>query len=390
VIDLARVRADTPGCLDRVFLDSAGSSLPPEPVVRAVAEHLRREAEVGGYVAEDERAADLAGLRTSLGRLLRCPRESVALMDSATRAWAQFFYAVPLERGDRILLSRAEYASNAIAAIQRARRHGASVDVVPSTATGELDLDALATMVDERVRLVSLVHVPTNGGLVNPVGEATKLVHEVGALVLLDACQSVGQLDLDVQELGVDALAGTGRKWLRGPRGTGFLHVRPELLRELEPPVLDLHSATWVADDRYELHDDARRFELWESDVAGELGLKAAVDYALELGMDAVEAEVKARAARLRDLLAELPRVTVADLGRERCGIVSFSVEGVEAEAVREALAGRGIIVTVSERSSTLMDMSDRSLDSLVRASPHYFVSEEQLEEAARAVAALR
>jgi cysteine desulfurase len=245
-------------------------------------------------------------------------------------------------------------------------------------------------MVDERVRLVSLVHVPTNGGLVNPVGEATKLVHEVGALVLLDACQSVGQLDLDVQELGVDALAGTGRKWLRGPRGTGFLHVRPELLRELEPPVLDLHSATWVADDRYELHDDARRFELWESDVAGELGLKAAVDYALELGMEAVEAEVKARAARLRDLLAEVPGVAVADLGRERCGIVSFSVEGVAAEAVREALAGRGIIVTVSERSSTLMDMSDRSLDSLVRASPHYFVSEEQLEEAARAVAALR
>jgi cysteine desulfurase len=390
VIDLARVRADTPGCLDRVFLDSAGSSLPPEPVVRAVAEHLRREAEVGGYVAEDERAADLAGLRASLGRLLRCPPGSVALMDSATRAWAQFFYAVPLEPGDRILLSRAEYASNAIAAIQRARRHGARVDVVPSTPTGELDLDALAGLVDERVRLVSLVHVPTNGGLVNPVGEATKLVHEVGALVLLDACQSVGQLDLDAQDLGVDALAGTGRKWLRGPRGTGFLHVRPELLRELEPPVLDLHSATWVADDRYELHDDARRFELWESDVAGELGLKAAVDYALELGMEAVEAEVKARAARLRDLLAEVPGVAVADLGRERCGIVSFSVEGVAAEAVREALAGRGIIVTVSERSSTLMDMSDRSLDSLVRASPHYFVSEEQLEEAARAVAALR
>ncbi|HEY1368874.1 MAG TPA: aminotransferase class V-fold PLP-dependent enzyme [Gaiellaceae bacterium] len=389
MIDLARVRADTPGCLERVFLDSAGSSLPPEPVVRAVSDHLRREAEVGGYVAEEERADDLAGLRASLGRLLRCPPESVALMDSATRAWAQFFYAVPLAPGDRILLSRAEYASNAIAALQRARRHGARVDVVPATSTGELDLDALADLVDERVRLVSLVHVPTNGGLVNPVREATELVHEVGGLVLLDACQSVGQLDLDVQALGVDALTGTGRKWLRGPRGTGFLHVRPDLIRELEPPVLDLHSATWVADDRYEPRDDATRFELWESDVAGELGLKAAVDYALELGMDAVEAEVKARADRLRSLLAELPSVTVTDLGRERCGIVSFAVDDVPAPAVRDALSGRAIIVTVSERSSTLLDMSDRSLESLVRASPHYFVSDEQLEEAARAVAAL-
>src|SRR5262245_55976333 len=310
-------------------------------------------------------------------------------MDSATRAWAQFFYSVPLAAGDRILLSRAEYASNAIAALQRARQHGARVDVVPSTPTGELDVEALAGMLDERVRLVSLLHVPTNGGLVNPVREVTELAHEVGALVLLDACQSIGQLDVDAQALDVDALAGTGRKWLRGPRGTGFLHVRPELLRELEPPVLDLHSAEWVADDRYEPRDDAARFELWESDVAGQLGLKAAVDYALDLGMDAIEAAVRARAEQLRELLAAIRGVTVTDLGRDRCGIVSFAVDGVAAEAVRETLAARDIVVTVSERSSTLLDMSDRPLHSIVRASPHYFVSDEQLEEAARAVAAL-
>ena len=389
MIDLERARADTPGCRDRVFLDSAGSSLPPTVALEAVVGHLRREAEVGGYVAEEERAADLAGVRTSLARLLGCAAEDVALVDSATRAWTQLFYAVPLAAGDRILLSRAEYASNAIAALQRGRQHDARVEVVPADPSGELDLDALERMLDERVRIVSLVHVPTNGGLVNQVAEATELVHRAGGLVLLDACQSVGQLAVDVRRLGVDALAGTGRKWLRGPRGTGFLYVRPELARDLEPPILDLHSATWTADDRYELAAGATRFELWESDVAAQLGLGVAVDYLLALGIDEVEAAVRARAELLRSLLRELDGVTVADLGRRPSGIVTFSVEGVPAAAARGALAARRITVSMSDRSSTLLDMTDRGLDALVRASPHYFVSEEQLEEAAAAVSAL-
>ena len=296
---------------------------------------------------------------------------------------------MPLAAGDRILLSRAEYASNAIAALQRGRQHDARVEVVPADPSGELDLDALERMLDERVRIVSLVHVPTNGGLVNQVAEATELVHRAGGLVLLDACQSVGQLAVDVRRLGVDALAGTGRKWLRGPRGTGFLYVRPELARDLEPPILDLHSATWTADDRYELAAGATRFELWESDVAAQLGLGVAVDYLLALGIDEVEAAVRARAELLRSLLRELDGVTVADLGRRPSGIVTFSVEGVPAAAAREALAKRRITVSMSDRSSTLLDMTDRGLDALVRASPHYFVSEEQLEEAAAAVSAL-
>ena len=389
MIDLERVRAETPGCRERVFLDSAGSSLPPAPVLDEVLGHLRREAEVGGYVAEEERAADLARGRESLARLLGCATEDVALLDSATRAWTQLFYAVPLAAADRILLSRSEYASNAIAVLQRARRHGARVEVVPAAPTGELDLDALERMLDERVRIVSLVHVPTNGGLVNPVAEATELVHRAGGLVLLDACQSVGQLAVDVRRLGVDALTGTGRKWLRGPRGTGFLYVRPELARDVEPPVLDLHSATWTADDRYELADDATRFELWESDVAARLGLGAAVEYLLALGIEEVEAAVRARAERLRSLLRAIAGVTVADLGRRPAGIVTFAVDGVSAAAVREALAERRITVTVSSRASTLLDMTDRGLDALVRASPHYFVSEEQLESAAVAVSEL-
>jgi cysteine desulfurase / selenocysteine lyase len=263
------------------------------------------------------------------------------------------------------------------------------VEVVPSNASGEIDLDALERMLDERVRLLSIVHVPTNGGLVNPVYEATRLAHGVGALVLLDGCQSVGQLDVNVGELDVDALSATGRKWLRGPRGTGVLYVRQALIGGLEPPVVDLESATWTEPDGYRLRDDARRFELWEADVAARLGLAAAVDYLLDLGVEAVAAEVAARAERLRELLRAIPGVTVTDLGRHRSGIVSFTVDGTTPDDVRTALARTQVIVSVSGRTSTLLDMSRRQLDSVVRASPHYFVSDDQLEAAAGAVAAV-
>jgi cysteine desulfurase len=387
VIDESRVRADTPGCHDQVFLDSAGSSLPPRPVLDATVWHLRREAEVGGYQAAAERAEDLRGLRAALARLINAAPADIALTDSATRAWTQFFYSVPLKPGDRIVIGQAEYASNAVALLQQARRTGAVIETVPSDRHGQLDVDALAGLLDERVRLVSLVHVPTNGGLVNPVREVVELVHGVGGLVLLDACQSIGQLDLDVAALGgVDALTGTGRKWLRGPRGTGFLYVRPELVAALEPPVIDMHSAEWTAPGEYRLAGDATRFELWEADLAARLGLKAAVDYLLELGPAEVERTVRAKADRLRAGLAELPGVTVTDLGVQRCGIVSFTVHDVRPDQVKQALRERRVSTSVSWLGGTLLDMSRRGLDAVVRASPHYFVSDEQLDEAVQAV----
>jgi len=388
VIDLDAARAETPGCHGQAFLDSAGSSLPTTAVLDAVVGHLRREAEIGGYRAADERDADLSGIPVAIGRLLGCDPDLVALTDSATRSWNQFVTALPWTAGDRVLICGTEYASNAIALLQRARLDGCSVEVVPNDADGLVDLAALEALLDERVRLVSLVHVPTNSGQIAPVREVVDLAHRVGALVLLDACQSIGQLRVDVEDLGVDALSATGRKWLRAPRGTGFLYVRRDVLADLEPAAADLRGATWTATDRYELDAGARRFELWENDAAGRLGLKVAVEQLLDLGIDEVEKTVRSRAADLRSALAEAPGVTVRDVGPDLAGIVSFTVDGVDPERVRDQLVERRVTVTVSGVSSTRLDMTARRLPAVVRASPHYFVSPEDLEAAAAAVAA--
>ncbi|MCP2291032.1 aminotransferase class V-fold PLP-dependent enzyme [Nocardia amikacinitolerans] len=392
MLDETRVREDTPGCrpdAGLVFLDSAGSSLPPRIVLDTVVDHLRREAEIGGYRAANERLDDLASVKTAIGALINADPSAIALSDSATRSWADFFYSVPLGPGDRVLISGSDYASNAIAAIQRARAVGATVEQIPSDGSGQLDLDAMAELVDERVKLVSVLHAPTNGGLVNPAAEATRIAHSVGALVLLDACQSAGQIPIDVAELGVDALSVTGRKWLRGPRGTGFLYVRPELAATMEPQRLDLHSAEWTGPEEYRLAPDASRFEFWECDVAARLGLGAAVRYLLDLGPEDVYAAIGARAEYLRKALPEIDGVTVRDNGVRHSGIVSFTVDGVAAAEVRDRLAAQNITVTVSFASSTLLDMTARGLDAVVRASPHCFVSFDELDRFVAAVAAL-
>ena len=301
-------------------------------------------------------------------------------MENATRGWDMAFYGLSFAPGDRILTSVSEYASNYIAFLQVAQRCGAVVEAVPDDASGQLCVASMERMLDERVKLIAVTHVPTNGGLVNPAAEIGAVARRHGIPFLLDACQSVGQIPLDVDALQVDFLSATSRKFLRGPRGMGFLYVRRDWISRVEPPFLDLHAATWTGAKEYVLRDDAKRFENWECNVAAKLGLGTAVDYALALGMGAIHARVATLAETLRDALGEVAGVTVRDQGEERCGIVTFSRAGHDPESMVKTLSGRGINTSVITANSTLLDMDGRNLIALVRAGIHYYNSEEEIE----------
>jgi selenocysteine lyase/cysteine desulfurase len=380
VIDLERVRADTPGVEHVVHFNNAGSSLPTRQVVDAVVEHLRREAEIGGYEAAAEREDRWEHTYDAVAQLIGAHREEIAVVENATRAWDMAFYSVPFQPGDRILTGHAEYASNWIALQQVANRTGASVEVVPDDEHGQIDVAALARMIDERVKLVSLVHVPMTTGLVNPAADVGRVTRAAGVPLLLDACQSIGQLPVDVNEIGCDMLSATGRKFLRGPRGTGFLYVRRELIEQLEPPFLDLHSAEWEADGSYRIRDDARRFENWETYYAGKIGLGVAADYAHALGADAIWARLQQLAGRLRDGLSAIEGVTVRDQGLTKAAIVTFTVDGLEATEVQSALAAERINVNVQRKQDAWLDLGERGLDEVVRSSVHYYNSDEEID----------
>jgi cysteine desulfurase/selenocysteine lyase len=387
-IDLARARAQTPGCAHVVHCNNAGAALTPQPVLDVVVGHLEREARIGGYEAAAEAAERLEAVYEELAGLLGADADEIAVVENATRAWDMAFYALRFGPGDRILCARAEYESNVIAFLQVAQRTGAVVEPVPNDEHGQLSVAALHDLLDERVKLVAITHVPTNGGLVNPIEEVGAVTRAAGIPYLVDACQSIGQLPLDVERIGCDMLSATGRKYLRGPRGTGLLYVRRALIAELEPPLLDLHAAEWVADDRFEIRPDARRFENWEGNVAAKLGLGEATRYAREWGLEAIAARVGALAVRLRDGLAGVDGVQVHDLGLRKCGIVSFTVDGVESAAVQRSLAQRAINVSVSPGHYTRFDMEARGLPDLVRASVHYYNSEDEVDALVEAVSA--
>jgi len=388
-IDIVKVRRDTPGVDHVAHFNNAGASLPPRAVVDAVTGHLELESRIGGYEAAELAARRIEHAYDAVAALVNGHRDEIALVENATVAWRSVFYGLSLGPGDRILTSVAEYSSNYIAFLQMARRTGAVVEAVPNDASGQLDVAALERMIDGRVKLVAVTHIPTNGGLVNPAAAIGRVTRAAGVPYLLDACQTAGQLPIDVDAIGCDALSATGRKFLRGPRGTGFLWIAKAFMERIEPPMLDNKAAHLTGPEGYEMRADARRYENFECSIAARIGLGVAVDYALGLGMANIWARVQSLADHLRARLADVPGVVVRDLGRTKCGIVTFTVDGHAPEAVRKHLGKHGINVSVTSRAGTLLDMDARGLDELVRASVHYYNTEDEIERLVRVLGTL-
>lgn len=391
-VDLAqevlRWRADTPGCARLVHLNNAGAALVPRSVREAIADYLKLEEEVGGYEAADAQAGAVRDSYEAVARLLGTEARNIALVQNSTVAFAQAVSAFDLGAGDSILTSRADYASNQIMYLSLARRRGVTIVRAPDAVEGGIDPDAVRTLVGQhRPSLVALTWIPTNSGLVQPADAVGEICRDAEVPYLVDACQAVGQIPIEVDRLHCDFLAATSRKFLRGPRGLGFLYVSDRMLeRGAHPLLVDMHGATWTSRDDFVLTPDARRFETWELAYALVLGLGAAARYAAEVGVDTARERARELAAYVRDRMAGLQGVRVLDRGPELCAIATAAFEGRDAKDLKLALRVRGINTSSPEREDAVIDMDEKGASSALRISPHYYNTREEIDTAVEAL----
>ncbi|WP_457587827.1 aminotransferase class V-fold PLP-dependent enzyme [Ensifer canadensis] len=388
-LDIDQLRSETPGCAVSTHFNHAGSSLPSNAVLAEVTEHLQRESLYGPM----EAAANAAGLideaRVDAAGLVGATPAEMAFSSSGSAAWGLAFAALPpLMAGDRILVGRQEWGGNLSTMQAAAKRVGARIETIPVHEDGSVDADALAAMIDDRVRLVALTWLPANGGLINDAAAIGKVTRAAGIPYFIDAAQALGQLPVDVSAIGCDMLKGSGRKFLRGPRGAAILYLRKAFLEKLEPAYLDVLSASW-GEDGPKVRTDALCFETSEKSIALLLGLGAALKQARSLGVDAIRQRIRHLSGQLRDQLTSIPGVTVRDLGTEKSGLVSFTVAGIAPQTLRSKLAEKRITIAANGIPYTPFDMTARGLNEVARASVSYLNTIDEIDRLCDNVAAL-
>jgi selenocysteine lyase/cysteine desulfurase len=392
-VNISKIRKETIGCDFVTHLNNAGAALMPAIVADAIRNYIYEEERYGGYETRDRKAAELEQFYDYAATLLRCKAHNIAFTTDATDSYNKALSSIPFKQNDIILTTTNDYPSNFIAFLSLQKRFGVKVVLVRNTDTGEIDVEDLERKLKvHSPRLLSITHIPTSSGLVQPIERIGEVVKKHDCIYLLDACQSLGQIDVIAASTGADFISGTFRKFLRGPRGAGLLYVSDKALAMgLEPLFPDLHGADWVDAHHYKIRTDAKRFEDWETAYALMMGSSQALAYLLSLGMHNIEQRNKVLLHKLRTGLAHFPSVTLLDRGQDQCSIVTFQLKGLPEHAAKQYFRDKGINVYTTPKSAAIIDFEEKGIDWAIRVSPHYYNTESEIDlllEAVKAVEA--
>jgi len=381
-IDLNAIRQETSGCMDKIFLNSAGGSLMPKIVAETMTDYILLEQQHGAYESVAKKSEQLNRFYVEAAKLINTQPDNIAFTVSSTDAYAKALSSIEFRDGDVIITTNDDYVSNQMAFFSLQKKRGVKLIRVKNLPDHELDLEDLENLIRKyNPKLVAVTHIPTNSGLIQNVEGVGKICRQYDVLYLVDACQSVGQIVVDVKKIGCDLLTATGRKFLRGPRGTGFLYVSDKVLaKNMAPVFLDMNGAQWTDFDDYTLLKTAKRFELWETSISSFLGLTEALHYANGIGMQNIESYNKKLAETLRTGLLN-NGLRVLDQGQNLSSIVTFVDQNGDIENLYRILKENNVYFSVSNKSNALIDFTMKDLDRAIRLSPHYFNTSEEIEE---------
>lgn len=378
-----KIRQDIKGLSDgKIFLNNAGSSLMPQVVLDSMINYLHQEEQFGGYEVANRNAELLEQFYDETAKLINCKSSNIAFATSATDAYAKALSSIVFKEGDVIITTVDDYISNQIVFISLQKKLNVKVIRTKNLSDNELDLVDLEHLIKEhRPKLVAVTHIPTNSGLIQNVESVGKICRQYDVLYLVDACQSVGQLVVDVEKIGCDFLTATGRKFMRGPRGTGFLYVSDKILEQnYAPLLLDMRGANWSEFDDYELFKTAKRFEHWEISYASLLGLMEATKYANAVGMKEIENYNRKLSEKLRQNLKN-NGFNIWDWGNNLSSIVTFSGPDGDLENIQKVLKENNVFFSVTYKNSALIDFTNKNINGIVRLSPHYFNTVDEIEK---------
>lgn len=381
-MNIEQIRLDTVGCHDKIFLNSAGSSMMPKIVISKMTEYIKQEELLSGYEVAKNRTNQIQEFYIEIGKLINCEAKNIAFMYNATDAYSKALSAIPFAIGDSILTTNDDYISNHLAFISLQKRFGINILRSTNLPNGDINFDDFEQLVKiNNPKLVAVTHIPTNSGLIQNAEKVGEICSKYNIWYLLDACQSVGQIKVDVQKIKCDFLSSTGRKFLRGPRGTGFLYISDKVIKEkLEPLFIDMQGATWTSAETYEVQMNGKRFEEWEFSYANLVGLTESVRYANNIGIDKIQSYNVKLSEILRSSLSRIPKMKIMDKGSNLSSIVTFYVEGIELDKLCNFLKENNVIYSVSHKEYAIIDMTEKGVDWVIRLSPHYFNTIQEIE----------
>ncbi len=352
------------------YLNHAACGLLPDAALHAMHGYALREQALGAYGAARQVQAEIEQLYQGIAATIHAQPQDIALTQGNSDGWSLVVSAMDWSGGGRILAPRSEWGGNLGILMQLSAQCGVQVEEIPSDADGAVDLEALETLLRTPASLVVLTWMPANSPLVQPAEAVGALCAQAGVPLLVDAAQAVGQWPVDVRQLQCAALTAPGRKWLRGPRGTGFVYVHPDFLPRLRPLTADHFSRPWQTGNTWTYRADARRLEQSEASVALRLGLGAALAAWNALGMERIHGEIQKRADWLRDGLDCLPGIRAHRSGRHASsGIVTLECSRHDAAALHRGLQERGVEAALSPVAFTPWDMQARGLSAVLRLS---------------------